>query len=89
MQVDNQDHVRSFQEVDAVSIFCYQEKIDGQPPAFLQCGDFVYPLVPGCSPVLKGSDGLYMFPELRGECEWPGGVLLPSCLSFSVEKDLS
>lgn len=67
MQVDSRDHVRSFEEVDAVSIFCYQEKIEGQPPAFLQCGEFVYPLVPGCSPVLKGSDALYMFPELRGE----------------------
>ena len=42
--------------------------LSGQPPAFLQCGDFVYPLLPGKSPVLHSSGGAYIFSEL-GETE--------------------
>ena len=65
-QVDRRDHVRQFADVESLSVFCYHRKIEGQPPAFLQCGSFVYPLVPGKSPVLKGGGGVYMFPELQG-----------------------
>ena len=65
--VDSQEHVKKYEDVDAMSVFRYRESIPGQPPAFLQCGDFVYPLVPGKSPVLKASDHVYMFPELKGE----------------------
>lgn len=36
----------------------------GQPPAFLQCGDFVYPLIPGQSPVLHTSHKGYVFPDI-------------------------
>ena len=61
--------MKKYEDVDAMSVFRYRESIPGQPPAFLQCGDFVYPLVPGKSPVLKGSDHVYMFPELKGEDE--------------------
>ena len=43
----------------------------GSPAAFLQCGDWTYPLVPGCSPVLHSNFGPYMFPDL----ERPGGRL--------------
>ena len=64
-EVDNKEHVRNFEDVDAISVFQYKEKIKGQPPAFLQCGGFVYPLIPGKSPVLKTSDKIYMFPELK------------------------
>ena len=39
----------------------------GNPPAFLQCGEWVFPLVPGKSPVLKAADTTYMFPELQGD----------------------
>lgn len=39
----------------------------GQPPAFLQCGDFVYPLVPGQSPVLRSSHMAYVFPDVQTE----------------------
>lgn len=61
--------MKKYEDVDAMSVFRYRESIPGQPPAFLQCGDFVYPLVPGKSPVLKGSDHVYMFPELKGKGE--------------------
>ena len=33
-------------------------------PAMLQVGSWVYPLVPGKSPVLQSSAGSYMFPDL-------------------------
>ena len=33
-------------------------------PAMLQVGSWVYPLVPGKSPVLQSSSGSYMFPDL-------------------------
>ena len=39
----------------------------GNPPAFIQCGEWVFPLVPGKSPVLKAADTTYMFPELQGD----------------------
>ncbi|XP_063970486.1 spartin-like [Lytechinus pictus] len=35
-----------------------------QPPAFLQIGEWLYPLLPGQSPSLKAADGVYMFPDL-------------------------
>ena len=59
--------MRKFEDVDALSVFQYKEKIKGQPPAFLQCGGFVYPLIPGKSPILKTSDKVYMFPELKND----------------------
>lgn len=59
--------MRKFEDVDALSVFQYREKIKGQPPAFLQCGGFVYPLIPGKSPILKTSDKVYMFPELKND----------------------
>ncbi|CAI8030246.1 Spartin [Geodia barretti] len=66
-QVDKQDHVRKFEDVDTLSVFRYHDRIKGQPPAFLQCGGFIYPLIPGRSPVLKASENVYMFPDLKGE----------------------
>ena len=35
-----------------------------EPPAFLQCGDWVYPLHPGISPALKTFSRTYMFPDV-------------------------
>ncbi len=72
--MDRRDHVRRYEDADALSVFKYREPMEGQPPAFLQCGGFVYPLVKGTSPVLKTGERTYMFPELRGEgrrtCFW-------------------
>ncbi|XP_019857077.1 PREDICTED: spartin-like [Amphimedon queenslandica] len=50
---------------EAMHIFRYKEHIPGQPPAFIQCGDFVYPLVPGQSPVLRSSQFAYVFPDIE------------------------
>lgn len=77
-EVDKKDHVRKYSDVDTISIFKFRHKRPGQPPAFLQCGGFIFPLVPGKSPILK-SGGVYMFPELRsGEDGNRVGVSLES-----------
>uniref|UniRef100_UPI00358E2659 spartin-like n=1 Tax=Myxine glutinosa TaxID=7769 RepID=UPI00358E2659 len=52
------------------------------PPAFLQACGWVYPLLPGRSPVLRFADGAYIFPDERpGE---PPGVCMAVVLSPSV-----
>ncbi|CAG7725750.1 unnamed protein product [Allacma fusca] len=54
-------------------------------PAFIQCGDWIYPLVKNQSPVYKSSDGTYLFPDLTSPI--PGasvGLILP--LSYSEES---
>ena len=61
--------MRKYEDVDAFSIFKYEEQIEGQPPAFLQCGGFIYPLIPGGSPILKSGERMYMFPNLKNEGE--------------------
>ncbi len=77
--MDKADQVMKFDDVDAVSVFRYRQQIPGQPPAFLQCGGFIYPLIPGKSPILKSGDKMYMFPDLRKEGKgwyvvlWGGG----------------
>jgi len=68
-EVDKKDHVVQFDDVDAVSVFKYREEVEGQPPAFLQCGGFICPLIPGTTPVLKTGDKMYMFPDFRKEGE--------------------
>ena len=54
-------------------------------PALLQVGSWVYPLVPGRSPVLRSSCGSYMFPDLDDSIEGNAiGLILPPTVS---EKD--
>ncbi|PIK57765.1 putative spartin [Apostichopus japonicus] len=54
----------------------------GQPPAFLQVGEWLYPLVPGQSPALRSNDGAYIFPDCestdQGACV---GIVVPPNLS--------
>jgi hypothetical protein len=38
-----------------------------KPPAFLQFGNWTYPLVPLQSPMHRSSDGFYIFPDLSSE----------------------
>ena len=68
-EVDGHGHVRKHEHADTFSIFKYKEQIEGQPPAFLQCGGFIYPLIPGGSPILKSGERMYMFPNLENEGE--------------------
>ncbi|CAM9605585.1 unnamed protein product [Lampetra planeri] len=49
----------------------------GRPPAFLQVSGWLHPLVPGYSPVLRSSQGIYVFPDMcSGEAGATVGVLL-------------
>lgn len=55
-------------------------------PALLQVGSWVYPLVPGRSPVLRSSCGSYLFPDLDESVEGNAiGLILPPTVS-EVEK---
>nr|CAB3266530.1 spartin [Phallusia mammillata] len=46
-----------------------------RPPAFIQVGEWVYPLIPGQSPVLKCVNGAYMFPNITAtDTVQPGSV---------------
>lgn len=79
--------MRKFEDVDALSLFQYKEKIKGQPPAFLQCGGFVYPLIPRKSPILKTSDRIYMFPELKNDGTYVHAVYMPVCVCKREEEE--
>ncbi len=80
-EVDGDDHIRKYSDVDAFSVFQYRLKIEGQPPAFLQCGGFVYPLIPGKSPILKSGERMYMFPDLKSEGT---KVNVTKCFNYSI-----
>jgi spartin len=67
IRVDDKGIVLSYISADSLNIFKYKNHIPGQPPAFLQCGDFVYPLIPGQSPVLRSSYKAYMFPDVESD----------------------
>ena len=59
----------------------------GQPPGFLQCGDFIYPLVPGKSPVLHTSKRAYVFPDVTSETEGPTvGLMLERMPKDELEE---
>ena len=53
------------------------------PPAFLEVGQWTYPLVRGKSPVMKSSYGGYMFPDLEKSDITGGavGLLIPDTVT--------
>lgn len=53
------------------------------PPAWLQVGTWIYPLVPNESPALRSAYGAYLFPDVDSSREAGAtvGILLPSDLS--------
>ena len=77
-----------YEDADALSVFRYCESIPGQPPAFLQCGGFVYPLVPGRSPVQKASDNCSQITKLPVTM-WPYMVTTEDITPLAVEDSLS
>lgn len=42
-----------------------KDNLEKIPPAFMKCGEWVYPLDPGKSPVLKTQRRTYMFPDVN------------------------
>lgn len=60
---------------------------ESSAPAFLQVGDWVYPLVPNRSPVLHSAYDAYIFPDPTVEClNSYVGVILPKDLDQNVVK---
>lgn len=58
------------------------------PPAFLQVGEWVYPMLPGMSPVLHATYGAYIFPDMLAPQEGCAvGLILPDTVTQD-EKDL-
>lgn len=53
-----EDQIGRIQETSATS---------EMPPAFMQVGDWVYPLLPQASPILHTTYGAYIFPDLTSE----------------------
>jgi hypothetical protein len=48
------------------------------PPAFIEVGEWTYPLVWGKSPILKAHYGGYMFPDLEGDITGGAvGIIIP------------
>jgi len=45
------------------------------PPAFLQVGEWIYPLLAGQSPVFQSNWGSYIFPDVSSSV--PGNLLAP------------
>jgi len=55
----------------------------GGAPAFIEVGQWTYPLIPEKSPILHASFGGYMFPDLDADCA-PGssvGIVIPDSVT--------
>ena len=73
---DGRARALSADSSNALSIMKFEEKqskSESRPPAFLIAGDWIYPLFPGRSPVLRSCWGPYIFPDVspgaaEGEC---------------------
>ncbi|XP_078488924.1 spartin isoform X2 [Ciona intestinalis] len=59
-------------------------KSSNRPPGFVQVGDWIYPLVPGQSPVLRCTNGAYMFPNLTVDHSSPH----PNTVGLVISSEL-
>ena len=67
------------------SLFMFKLQSDTEI-TFLQVGSWVYPIVPGKSPILKSSEGSYMFPDLdENQIGNAVGLILPADI-LDIEK---
>lgn len=75
----------------ALHIVKLQEPMEGNselrlandaPPAFLQVGDWFYPLIPGASPVLHTTFGAYLFPDLSPDGSGRRKCTISNCFLF-------
>ena len=73
----------------ALYIYKFKDAVQSQDisPALLQVGSWVYPLVPGRSPVLQSTCGSYMFPDLDESIEGNAiGLILPPTVTDIDKK---
>merc|ERR1719154_640070 len=58
------------------------------PPAFIEVGQWTYPLVRGESPVLKSQYGGYMFPDLENDIRGGAvGIIIPETVT-ETEREI-
>ncbi|XP_076468252.1 spartin-like [Babylonia areolata] len=78
-------HIIKFQDSDQES----SQVSSSAPPAFIQVGDWFYPLIPGASPVLHATYGAYLFPDLSPESAGASvGMMLPDTISPGEKQTL-
>lgn len=76
-------HIVKFQDAAEESA-----QASNSPPAFIQVGEWFYPLIPGASPVLHATYGAYLFPDLSTEGAGASvGLMLPDTVN-SEEKHM-
>ncbi|XP_022086440.1 spartin-like isoform X2 [Acanthaster planci] len=66
--ISPEGHVSAPSQPEALRIYKFKDSrlVGGanQPPAFLQVGDWLYPLIPGESPALRSRQGAFLFPDV-------------------------
>ncbi|GFY38921.1 spartin [Trichonephila inaurata madagascariensis] len=69
---------------DSLNIYQFVDKEnapDIRPPAWLQIGNWTYPLIPGQSPALESGYGAFLFPNVGIGRDSAVGVILPPCVT--------
>lgn len=77
--------VSSSNEPERMIIVHFSEEIVGRPPAYLQVGNWIYPLVPGVSPCFRTSYRAFILPDIHSDVEGSAvGLMLPEDADESV-----
>lgn len=82
--------VNAASEPDTLKIVELEDEGGERPRAYLQVGEWIYPLVPGVSPCLKTEYGAFILPDLHSPEEGAAvGIILPEEADASVHELLS
>ncbi|XP_034251173.1 protein spartin isoform X3 [Thrips palmi] len=77
--------VSSSSEPERMIIVHFSEEIPDRPPAYLQVGSWIYPLVPGVSPCFRTSFRAFILPDIHSDVEGSAvGLMLPEDADESV-----
>lgn len=78
----------SYPETLHIVRFSDEQRHRGGAPAFIEIGNWTYPLVPGKSPVLHASFGGYMFPDLEATKAGSSvGIVIPEAVT-QTDRDI-
>ncbi|KAK3910561.1 Protein spartin [Frankliniella fusca] len=62
-----------------------EDNVENRPPAYLQVGTWIYPLVPGVSPCFRTSYRAFILPDIHSDVEGSAvGLILPEDADESV-----
>lgn len=78
--------VSSSSEPERMQIIQFTEdNVENRPPAYLQVGTWIYPLVPGVSPCFRTSYRAFILPDIHSDIEGSAvGLILPEDADESV-----